>query len=1077
MDGGRRAVSPLAHVMIRASAGSGKTHELTSRYAALLARGVPPERIVALTFTRKAAGEFFDRILQRLADAAVDPRAAAELDRGIGVAASERDYGRMLRAVIAAMPRLRLGTLDGFFARVVRTFALELGLTGDFDLLDEHAARLERRRVLRQLFVPAGEGVGEAQREFIEAFKRATFGVDEKRLAARLDAFLDEHQEIFLAASVEALWGDAARIWPGGNLWLEAETGAAAALAVLRRWVAHAAIDERQRRRWDEFCLAVETWSPGAPLPDPLKYVLKKALDELPDLSAGRGVLEFDRRPQEPAPEAARALARIALGIAAGELACRLTVTRGIHAVLREYEARYHDAVRRGGRLTFADVQRLLEPVRLASGDGGAEAGRLSIDYRLDGRIDHWLLDEFQDTSYGQWSILRNLVDEVVQDTSGRRTFFCVGDVKQAIFAWREGDPRLFGEILERYNAAAPGTIVEERRDRSWRSGPAPIGLVNAVFGAPVALRTLFPGEAAERWIAEWQPHETAWPNRRGQAALLLAEDKTGRWRVVLDLLRELAPTRRGLTCAVLVQRNRTASEIADFLRAEGGLPVLTESDLHVCTDTPLGAALLALVRAAAHPGDRLAGRLVRMGPLGPALDAAGLGEADALALRLLDALQNDGFARTLEGWIERVEPALPTGDRFNRERARQLVSAAEAFDATGSRDPDEFEAFMRAYAVREAEGAGVIRLMTIHKAKGLDFDVTILPDLEGQTLLRRRDGLGVQKARDRSVEWVLDLPPRMFCERDPVLRDHLREAEASACYERLSLLYVALTRAKRGLYLVTEPVGDSRSSNFSRLLAEALGQDPRPVRIGSLNLPGTWSGGDADWLSEFPVEGVKAAPAKEPEAGSAPEAPGSGSPIGVGGRAAAARMPNLRPADFGRGPVTAARLFQRDAREDAAFGAEVHRLLAEVGWAEPRGTEAWARKWVGTGAAGQEAADCLAAEALQAVWRQPSAVAELWRERAFEAVIDGAWVSGVFDRVVLEHDAKGRPARATVFDFKTDRIAAGLPPADLQRLAARHGEQLALYRRAVQALTGLPDGAVTAEVVFTRARARVPIR
>ena len=92
-----------------------------------------------------------------------------------------------------------------------------------------------------------------------------------------------------------------------------------------------------------------------------------------------------------------------------------------------------------------------------------ADDRRLFIDFRLDAEIDHWLLDEFQDTSFGQWSVLRNLIDEAVQDPTGARSFFYVGDVKQSVFAWRGGDPRLFREIFNHYNAARPGAIAEAR--------------------------------------------------------------------------------------------------------------------------------------------------------------------------------------------------------------------------------------------------------------------------------------------------------------------------------------------------------------------------------------------------------------------------------------------------------------------------------------------------------------------------------------------------------------------------------------------------------------------------------------
>src|SRR5690606_10771752 len=128
--------------MILASAGSGKTYALTNRFVQLLARGAPPERIVALTFTRKAAGEFFDEILNKLARAASDAKEATKTAAEIG----EPQLGRaeflgMLRAMVGAMHRLSLGTLDSFFARVVRAFPLELGLGGDFEILQEHGAR------------------------------------------------------------------------------------------------------------------------------------------------------------------------------------------------------------------------------------------------------------------------------------------------------------------------------------------------------------------------------------------------------------------------------------------------------------------------------------------------------------------------------------------------------------------------------------------------------------------------------------------------------------------------------------------------------------------------------------------------------------------------------------------------------------------------------------------------------------------------------------------------------------------------------------------------------------------------
>lgn len=270
----------IGHQMILASAGSGKTYALTNRFVRLLACGAPPERIVALTFTRKAAGEFFDEILNKLARAATDEKEAGKIATEIGEPQLRAaDFLQLLRSMTTAMHRLALGTLDGFFARVVRAFPLELGLGGEFEILQDYGVRLERQRVLRELFARTGGALDTAQREFIEAFKRATFGVEEKKLAARLDQFIDEHQEMYLNAPDAAAWGQAARIWPEGSAWLEGVGDVRAAAQVLRTWVAGAGVQEKQRARWEDFLVALEAWSPGAMLAGPLEYVLEKAVD------------------------------------------------------------------------------------------------------------------------------------------------------------------------------------------------------------------------------------------------------------------------------------------------------------------------------------------------------------------------------------------------------------------------------------------------------------------------------------------------------------------------------------------------------------------------------------------------------------------------------------------------------------------------------------------------------------------------------------------------------------------------------------------------------------------------------
>ena len=555
------------------------------------------------------------------------------------------------------------------------------------------------------------------------------------------------------------------------------------------------------------------------------------------------------------------------------------------------------------------------------------------------------------------------------------------------------------------------------------------------------------------RWSEEWRDHDTAHPERVDYAALTHAQGEEGRFAETLRILAEANPAARGLTAAVLVQTNAAAAAMAEYLRREGGLAAVAESDLRVGADNPLTCAILALFRAAAHPGDRAAWGHVRMTPLVQILGENEWESPDALSSRLLGEIHALGFERTVDGWLGRLEAALPPDDLFSRERGRQLAAAARLFDATGSRDVAEFAEFAERYAVRESDTAGVVRVMTIHKAKGLGFDLVILPDLEGKTLAQRdAKKLAVQRAPDRSVEWVLHLPSRDLYGPDPVLSGYVEAAEADACYENFCLLYVAMTRAKRAMVVVTEPVGTSKSPNFPRLLQETLGE--------------TWAAGDPSWYEKLPH-----AEAPAPRQGLVAD------PNLLAGRAARRRA--VRPSATDGGTVDASRLFSLPTDRDrgAPFGTAVHALFAEVEWAGLGEIDTLAAAWSSRGTAGEEALACLRAPELAEIWSRPAqsgggCTAEVWRERSFEAVRGENWITGTFDRVIVERDAAGRAIRATVFDFKTDRIETG--GLAVAATLDRHRPQLELYRQAAALLTGLDPAAVACELVLTALRRRI---
>ena len=239
-----------------------------------------------------------------------------------------------------------------------------------------------------------------------------------------------------------------------------------------------------------------------------------------------------------------------------------------------------------------------------------------------------------------------------------------------------------------------------------------------------------------------------------------------------------------------------------DFLRgALPDVPVVGESATNPGADNPLGMALLSLLRAAAHPRERFNEGHVLLTPLAGLLSP----DRDRRQAALRD-VQRDVYQRGFEpvicDCISRID--VSNMDPFAKWRAKQFLDLARQFDETGSRDIDEFVRFVTAQEAADASGARVVQVMTVHKAKGLTFDATILPDIEGSRLDKvRKDALHTHKTGDGDADWILSLPGNDICEVDNQLGPALAEARSEVCYENFCKLYVGLTRASHGLYVV----------------------------------------------------------------------------------------------------------------------------------------------------------------------------------------------------------------------------------------------------------------------------------
>lgn len=1092
----------LQHLLISASAGSGKTYQLVRRYLHLLALGQDAERIAAMTFTRKAAGEFFSRIFQNLAEMAAHPaRAEGYFDQMIPAPPQPSDFNALLRQVTRRLHRLRLSTLDSFFAGIVTCFAMDLGLPAGTQVMDEDQHRQALREALDSLLERLyHEESGEASRLLMEAYKQATFGAEEKTVESSLESWLTEGLALWLdsvpASGPARLqdhrgWGELWRIWPKPP---EASDLKDAISGVRTHFKPLTPAGEDLL---EETLEAIQETVPGMPMPKRTKDLLEKAVEQWSELLAGDAVLTWARKKTPITGQAAKAWVHLIKTLQARELLVSAHRTQGLAGILQILEHEYERAVTRRGRLSFADLQRLL--CRTVHQESAWAADQGHLWYRLDSRHQHWLLDEFQDTSLSQWQVIRTLVDEILQDASRERSFFAVGDPKQSIYLWRQAEPDLFDDILKTYQAREDGGGLRLLgMAESRRSAPAVLDAVNAVFGNRELLEPLLP-EGTLRGFA-FERHEAFYKKLTGHAALLSPhpelESDTPIADMVAELLMHHRPLERGLSCAILTRTNPEARLLTEQLRAATSMNVLCESDHHPCTDNAVTLALLSLLRLIAHPGDSQALEHLRMCPLWPLINAGPEGEdatqmeqatpespaQDRWRYTLTEEqtrIFNKGFAAFMERWILKIQMSLGGLDAFHRLRLSQMAEMAAEFDASGSRDVDEFVEYARLRPSRSRGKAQAVQVMTIHASKGLEFDMVILPSLDGQRSMStsRREELLVHRQGSR-VEWVLRTPPKVYLQMDTVLGAQAQETSRRTAFESLCRLYVAMTRARRALYLVAkEAPQNARALKESTLLRHMLErQGSRPLKDhGPFASIIEWETGNPAWFADCALR-------EEPEA-AAPEISEPPSQVPLGDL-----VKKHQPAQRRRTPsceeafeVQGRQLFGEARDPGRRLGTLVHELLAEVEW-QPD-LEILEKLWLDRGLLTQEelaSADgpSAGAQALKQVravlnspaclpaFVRPGAYGTTWRERSFDLVLDDEWISGTFDRVILERSPEGKPLRAWIVDYKTDVIHT---PADLEEKLKGYRPQIKLYRSALAKLAGLLPKDIRCSLLFTR--------
>ncbi len=1077
--------TPLPRELVLASAGSGKTYRLSSRIIGLLAVGAPPGSLLASTFTRKAAGEILERVLVRLAEGSSDPGKARELGRDAHPTLTQpRECRRLLARLLTDLHEMHVGTLDAFFVRVARSFFQELGLAPRWTIADEPtqdrlrteavqaaligADRAEMVELLRMLNRDAADRqvhaslldkvdvlLGVRRQLDPRAVNpwRPDFGVTEKLSP---EALREKAQR--LAAQLRELEVPSTQSGSPMKVWVNARNNAADAISVLD-W------DATFRTGIGAKVLAGQSSFSGKPIPSEFDDVLLEA----------------------------QKLARIDLAPKLGR------ETQALGRLAELLDTAFGDTQRRAGAYRFDDITYLL-------GGPDPTGSRDDLSYRLDQQVRHLLLDEFQDTSLEQWRALEPLAHELLSGHLGERAGVIVADPKQSIYGWRGARPELVRQVGRAHG------LAEDTMDTSWRSSSVILDLVADVFrGLPdnPVVSSIDVGPAvASAWMQDFTELAAA-RDLPGHVCVHLAPGDGGRGAIRPNLLRRAARVVKelheqipDLSIGVLASRNKVVGYLMDELRAVG-VRASGEGGAYL-TDTPPANALLSLLRLADHPSDRSALYHVARTPLGEIVGLRDREDGDAargFASRVRAQLLEEGYGPTLGKWVHALAPRC---DTVEVQRLLQLVELGHRWDERATLRPTDFVRYVAGEAVEDPSSARV-QVMTVHRSKGLEFDAVVLPELYAS--LAPEGGEVLIPERDPDTGQVTRVYPAMSKEYRaffPEVEGADRELRAAELRDGLSVLYVAITRAKHALHLVLPPDGGS-VRHSAGLIREALAlKDAKASNAGVL-----LERGDPRWFQGL-QEAVEAKGAEElaktetqtgTEARARPEAQAKAEADPPFERATASAT-LLRTSTAGPGRNLARRspssleggdhvdlssALRLDAAPARRRGEVMHAWCKGIEWIEDGiGDDGALRATARAAAPGipDEQVTRLIAEFRR--WMEAEPVRSALSKRGFPSDlftivhvdnelpfvrrVGNEIQEGVIDRLVLiQRD--GRVAQAEILDFKTDSI----DPGDHEGLAARsehYRPQIAAYCDVVREQYGLAEGDVKGKLVFLKAGA-----
>ncbi len=698
-----------------ASAGSGKTFSLVVRYLSLLFMGEDADKILALTFTNKAANEMQERIIETLKY--LEERGELQVISDVtGMSDSQllslrkKVLDRFLNADAKVM------TIDKFFSKILRKFSLHAGLMPDFSTYE---SQHEIKVMSRFLSLVDVQGKEEAL---------ITLSLSASKRLSDIFSLLDE----LYAKSKELV-----HLTFEPQPYTQYEAEALAAASELKAIVGATKVSNRGRTAM-EF--------------DSIDALIAKSW-------IGKETLEYWDYKKVFDPQMDTLLHRIQKALASYMQAKEQHFLYALFSLLDTYVEAKRRVAKEDGELSFDDITALVFYLLKERIDSEF------LYFRLDSRISHLLLDEFQDTSVIQFEILRPIIEELLSGSGvdEQRSFFLVGDVKQSIYRFRGGSKELFHTVTSAYDLQVDQLTV------NYRSHQNVVEFVNDVFRDKIA------GYADQHVKADAQ---------EGSVEIIEDDELLEAMQQKAEALIQLGAEPNEI--AILTATNADGSAVEALLKSSG-IEVVTEVTSRLTHQRSVRALI----------------EYLKYSYFNKAL-----------------------YARNFFALIEREPTKL---ERCNIDTTDLVSEVKKVIETYGLYDGDlnllrfmeqlahysDIEQFLFEYERLDTKAASAdmsgVRVLTVHKSKGLEFKHVIVLDRLGRPkadtapIIYEYDGIQLQhlflRMKNRAL---LDDAYAQALEKEKKLSDE----------DKLNALYVAFTRAKENLIIVQK----SKSSTFDRL-------------------------------------------------------------------------------------------------------------------------------------------------------------------------------------------------------------------------------------------------------------------